>query len=133
MFEEGRITGLLDFEHAHVGDPMMDLAALRVRDTIKSIGELSEMATRYRLDPVAVPESRPSRHAPAFRHLVGGLRDATSTVTESSYEVGALGRVANHLKRVDEIGAALDAADLDDLARVLGYRPEPAGAIPGTA
>ena len=30
---ESRITGLLDFEHAHVGDPMMDLAALRVRDT----------------------------------------------------------------------------------------------------
>ena len=41
MFEDGRITGLLDFEHAHVGDPMMDLAALRVRDTIKNIGELS--------------------------------------------------------------------------------------------
>ena len=29
MFDDGRITGLLDFEHAHVGDPMMDLAALR--------------------------------------------------------------------------------------------------------
>ena len=28
MFADGRITGLLDFEHAHVGDPMMDLAAL---------------------------------------------------------------------------------------------------------
>ena len=47
MFEDGRITGLLDFEHAHVGDPMMDLAALRVRDTIKNIGELSETAARY--------------------------------------------------------------------------------------
>ena len=47
MFDEGRITGLLDFEHAHVGDPMMDLAALRVRDTIKNIGELSDTAERY--------------------------------------------------------------------------------------
>ena len=35
MFADGRITGLLDFEHAHVGDPMMDLAALRIRDTLK--------------------------------------------------------------------------------------------------
>ncbi len=44
MFDDGRITGLLDFEHAHVGDPMMDLAALRVRDTLKSLGDLAEIA-----------------------------------------------------------------------------------------
>jgi Phosphotransferase enzyme family len=192
MFDDARITGLLDFEHAHVGDPMMDLAALRVRDTIKSIGELSETAARYesitgiaidhdvveyhtvlynaisvlstgppladplrgtdwlsylawyvngarwafetiaeirgyQLDPVAIPEARPSRHAPALRHLVAGLRTA-STAVDGNYELAGLGRVANHLKRVDEIGATLDAADLDDLGRVLGYRPDPAEA-----
>jgi aminoglycoside phosphotransferase (APT) family kinase protein len=192
MFEGSRVTGLLDFEHAHVGDPMMDLAALRIRDTIKNIGELSETAARYetitgiaidhdvveyhtvlynaisvlstgppladpvrgtdwlsylawyvngarwafeaiaeirgyQLDRVAIPESRPGHHAPAFRHLVAGLRDA-STGVERDYELAGLGRVANHLKRVDEIGAALDAADLDDLGRVLGARPEPADA-----
>ena len=192
MFADGRITGLIDFEHAHVGDPMMDLAALRVRDTIKHIGELSETAARYesitgiaidhdvveyhtvlynaisvistgppladplrgtdwlsylawyvngarwafetiaeirgyQLDPVPIPEPRPSRHAPAVRHLVDGLRQASATV-DGDYELAGLGRVANHLKRVDEIGASLDAADLDDLARVLGYRPDPAEA-----
>ncbi len=47
MFEDGRITGLLDFEHAHVGDPMMDLAALRIRDTIKNLGDLSAIVARY--------------------------------------------------------------------------------------
>ena len=47
MFDDGRITGLLDFEHAHVGDPMMDLAALRVRDTLKSLGDLAEIGARY--------------------------------------------------------------------------------------
>ena len=193
MFEDGRITGLLDFEHAHVGDPMMDLAALRVRDTIKSIGELADIAARYEkvtgvaidhdvveyhtvlynaisvlstgppllapvpgtdwlsylawyvngarwafeciaeirgfeLEPVAIPEPRPSRHAPALRHLVAGLRDATAPVLEHDYQRVALGRVANHLKRVDEIGAALDADDLGDLARVLGHRPDPGDA-----
>jgi hypothetical protein len=193
MFDRGRITGLLDFEHAHVGDPMMDLAALRVRDTIKSIGDLKGLAKRYetttgmtvdhdvveyhtvlynalsvistgppladplpgtdwlsylawyvngarwsfeciaeiggyRLDPVAIPASRPGPHAPALRHLVAGLRDAASPVVDDDYQRVALGRVANHLKRVDEIGAALDAANLDDLARVLGHRPDPAGA-----
>ena len=47
MFDEGRITGLLDFEHAHVGDPMMDLAALRIRDTLKNLGDLAEIGARY--------------------------------------------------------------------------------------
>jgi hypothetical protein len=189
MFEAGRITGLLDFEHAHVGDPMMDLAALRVRDTIKNIGQLSDVTTRYEgitgvpvdhdvveyhtvvynaisilstgppladpvrgtdwlsylawyvngarwafesiaeiggyeLDPVAVPDARPSRHAAPFRHLAGSLREISAGV-DSTYELAGLGRVANHLKRLDEIGPALDAADLTDLGRVLGYRPEP--------
>ena len=81
----------------------------------------------YELDPVPIPEPRPGRHAPAFRHLVDGLRDASAAV-DGDYELAGLGRVANHLKRVDEIGAALDAADLDDLGRVLGHRPDPADA-----
>lgn len=47
MFDDHGITGLLDFEHAHVGDPMMDLAALRIRDTLKHLGDLAEIADRY--------------------------------------------------------------------------------------
>jgi aminoglycoside phosphotransferase (APT) family kinase protein len=193
MFEDGRITGLLDFEHAHVGDPMMDLAALRIRDTLKNIGDLAETGARYeavtgvvidhdvvdyhtvlyntlsvisvgpsladplrgtdwlsylawyvngarwafeviaemrgyQLEPVAIPDPRPSRHAPAYRHLVESLRAAGSSGFLDDYERVGLGRVANHLRRVDEIGAALDAADLADLARVVGHRPDPAEA-----
>lgn len=189
MFEGGRITGLLDFEHAHVGDPMMDLAALRVRDTIKNIGELADTAARYEaitgvpidhdvveyhtvlynaisvistgppladpvpgtdwvsylawyvngarwsfeciaeiggyeLTPVAIPPTRPSRRAPALRYLTSGLKRVAAT----DYDVSVFGRLANHLKRVDEIGPALDAADLDDLTEVLGHRPDPAEA-----
>ena len=153
MFDDGRITGLLDFEHAHVGDPMMDLAALRIRDTLKNIGDLAETGARYeavtgvtidhdvvdyhtvlynalsvisvgppladplrgtdwlsylawyvngarwafeviaemrgyQLEPVAIPDSRPSHHAPAYRHLVASLRaagrPASSTTTSAS-------------------------------------------------
>lgn len=190
MFDEGRITGLLDFEHAHVGDPMMDLAALRIRDTLKNIGDLAVTGARYEaatgvtvdhdvveyhtvlynalsvvsvgppladplpgtdwlsylawyvngarwafetiaeirgyaLDAVDVPGPRPTRHAPAHRHLVGELRAATSAADVSGYELAALGRIASHLKRVDEIGAAFDAADQAELANVLGHRPDP--------
>src|SRR5215204_2154341 len=179
MFEGGRITGLLDFEHAHVGDPMMDLAALRIRDTLKHLGDLTELADRYEdvtgvvidhdvveyqtvlynalsvvsvgppladpvpgtdwisylawyvngarwafesiaeiggyaLDPVEVPEPRPTRHAPAHRYLVDRLRGAASR-DRSDYELAGLGRIASHLKRVDEIGARFAADDLAEL------------------
>jgi aminoglycoside phosphotransferase (APT) family kinase protein len=192
MYEDGHITGLLDFEHAHVGDPLMDLAALRIRDTLKHLGSLPAIAARYEqitgvavdhdvveyhtvlynalsvittqpsllvpnngtdwisylawyvngarwafeciaeirgyeLDEVAMPEPRPTRHAPALRHVVAGLR-STPAASGDAYELVGLGRVASHLKRVDEIGAALDADELDDLARVLGHRPDPADA-----
>ncbi len=193
MFADGRITGLLDFELAHVGDPMMDLAALRVRDTIKSIGDLAKLAARYEritgitvdhdvveyhcvlynvlsvistrpalavpapgtdwlsylawytngarwafeviaemggyeLAPVAIPEPRPTRHAPAVRHLVDGLRTASAPATGAEYERVALGKLANHLRRLDEVGPAFDEADVRDLAEVLGHRPEPGDA-----
>ena len=82
----------------------------------------------YELEPVAIPDPRPTRHAPAYRHLVESLRAAGSSGFLDDYERVGLGRVANHLRRVDEIGAALDAADLDDLAALLGHRPDPAEA-----
>jgi hypothetical protein len=186
MFADGKITGLLDFELAHVGDPLMDLAALRIRDTIKSIGELAEIGERYEqitgvrldhevveyhtvlynavsplstgpplakpvrgvdwvsylawytnmsrwsfeciaelggyeLEPIDVPQPRPTSHSAAHRHLVEGLR----ATARGDYELVSLGRLASHLRRVDEIGPALEAADLDDLTRALGHRPDP--------
>ena len=187
MFEDGHITGLLDFEHAHVGDPMMDLAALRIRDTIKNLGDLSAIVARYEavtgvavdhdvieyqtvvynalsiastgpplaapipgtdwisylawyvngarwafesiaeiggytLDAIAIPDARPTRHAPAHRYLVEGLRAAVAG--EADYELSGLGRIASHLKRVDEIGAQFDADGLAELTNLLGHRPD---------
>jgi hypothetical protein len=187
MFLDGRITGVIDFELAHVGDPLMDLAALRVRDTIKHIGDLEGLIDRYqeitgraidegvigyhcvvynaisvlsvgpslisptpgvdwlsylawyvngarwafetiaelrgyRLDPVAVPEPDPSWRHGALQLLAGRLKDYDRT-GPGDYETQTLGRIANHLKRLDEVGPALAAADLDDLSDLLGYRP----------
>jgi hypothetical protein len=186
MFEDGRITGLIDFELACVGDPMMDLAALRVRETIKNLGDPSAIAERfaavtgiavdydavdyhtvlynaltvlsaappiatpmrttdfvshvawyvnsarwaceviadmrgYALEPVVEPCPQPSRHAAAFGHLADVLR-ARAAEAPADYEAASLGREARHLRRVDEIGAALIDADLEDLATLLGRR-----------
>jgi hypothetical protein len=190
MFAGGRITGLLDFELAHIGDPMMDLAALRVRDTIKNIGDLSRLGLRYEqvtgipidydvvdyhcvlynaisvvsvgpplrapspgidwlsyfawylngarwafeviadmggyeLEPVTIPAPAPTGHAPAYRHLVEELRTSPAEIAGTDYRQVTLGKLANHIRRVDEVGPALMAADLEDLTRVLGHRPDP--------
>jgi aminoglycoside phosphotransferase (APT) family kinase protein len=47
MYEEGRVTGLIDFELAHVGDPVTEIAALRVRETIKNLGDLPAIAAAW--------------------------------------------------------------------------------------
>jgi aminoglycoside phosphotransferase (APT) family kinase protein len=43
----GRIAALLDLEIGHIGDPMMDLAGLRMRDTVIGYGDLRALYDRY--------------------------------------------------------------------------------------
>jgi aminoglycoside phosphotransferase (APT) family kinase protein len=43
----GRVTAVLDLELAHVGDPLMDLAAFRQRDTIIGYGDPRVLYARY--------------------------------------------------------------------------------------
>jgi aminoglycoside phosphotransferase (APT) family kinase protein len=44
---DGRITGLLDLEIGHIGDPMMDLAAFRMRDTVLNFGDFDTLYAIY--------------------------------------------------------------------------------------
>jgi aminoglycoside phosphotransferase (APT) family kinase protein len=186
--ERGRITGLLDVEIGHIGDPMMDLAAFRMRDTVLHFGDFDEMYAAYvaaggfpldlaaiehhhiaftltnqlafhtalaapvlgsnymtnlqwcvetnrhavealaefldlGLPAVEIPRPRASSAAIAHAHQVGALRSVETEDEFLSYELRAAFRLARHLQRVDEIGAQIEAADLDDLAGLLGYRP----------
>lgn len=43
----GRIEAILDVELAHIGDPMMDLAAFRMRDTVIGYGDFDKLYARY--------------------------------------------------------------------------------------
>jgi aminoglycoside phosphotransferase (APT) family kinase protein len=193
MFDEGRITGLIDFEVAHVGDPLMDLGALRVRDSIKNLGDLPAVVERWaavtgedldydvidyhtvaynavtvlmaapalrapepttdymsymawyvnsgrwacevlaeifslQLQPVEPLSPRRSSHGPAYTHLMTNLQVAGPVADGQDYRTLGLYRLARHLLRVDEVGGAVEAADADDLARLLGRRPDPAEA-----
>ncbi|MDI2127574.1 phosphotransferase family protein [Yinghuangia seranimata] len=42
-----RVTAVLDLELAHIGDPLMDLAAFRMRDTIIGYGDFRRMYAKY--------------------------------------------------------------------------------------
>lgn len=43
----GHLQAILDLEIAHVGDPMMDLAAWRMRDTVIPFGNFTDLYARY--------------------------------------------------------------------------------------
>ena len=47
LFHEGRVTALVDFELAHISDPMTDLACVRSRDLYYPIGRFPERVARY--------------------------------------------------------------------------------------
>src|SRR4029453_5904029 len=54
----------------------------------------------YELDPVETPAPPHPRRSPAYRHLVESLRSAA---TAGDYERVTAGKLANHLRRVDEV------------------------------
>jgi hypothetical protein len=60
LFDAGRVTALIDFELAYIGDPAADLAGLRTRDVSEPLGDLKRAMARYAevsgkpVDPTAV-------------------------------------------------------------------------------
>jgi aminoglycoside phosphotransferase (APT) family kinase protein len=47
MFDGDRLTGLIDFEMSCFGDPVAELAGIRLRDTSEPLGDLSVLYNHY--------------------------------------------------------------------------------------
>jgi len=47
MFADGHVTALIDWELAHIGDPMLDLGVMRMRNMLYPTGSLAEPLARY--------------------------------------------------------------------------------------
>jgi aminoglycoside phosphotransferase (APT) family kinase protein len=47
MFQDGRVTGILDVELMHIGDVAHDLGGLRLRDATEPFGDLRRVLRRY--------------------------------------------------------------------------------------
>ncbi len=64
---DGRIAAVLDLEIGHIGDPMMDLAAWRMRDTVIGFGRFTDLYVRYeQLSGAEVDLAAVQRHHFAF-------------------------------------------------------------------
>lgn len=185
---DGHLVALLDLELGHIGDPMMDLAAFRMRDTIGGFGDFGRLYDSYEraggfdvdldavkahhiaftlsnrlafstaireavpgsdlmtnlqwcretdlfatealaevcgidLPEIELPEPSRSRASVALEKLVQTLRSVDIDDEYTRYEVRTAFRLARHAQRSDEIEGELNAADLDDLATLLGTRP----------
>jgi aminoglycoside phosphotransferase (APT) family kinase protein len=189
--QDGHLVTILDLEFGHVGDPMLDLALWRMRDTVIPFGDFSKLYARYEelsgtpidieairrhhlagtlenemifgpavqdpvpetdlmnnmqwnsetnlhavetlaeflgveLADVELLEPRRTRQANTYGHLVGTLRRLSLSADDSllKHDLRLAFRMARHLQRVDEIGDAAVDADLDDVHRLLGHRPD---------
>ncbi|MEE2672877.1 MAG: phosphotransferase family protein [Myxococcota bacterium] len=196
LFEDGRVTAVLDLELACFGDPAADLGGMRCRDLSEPLGDLTRAVHRYEaitgepvdrsvidfhtvrfsivtplatahlvanpppgldfvqylawylvygrapieviaremgldLAPVEVPGADPTRHSQGHDAMRDTLEGHAKAAAEESpddefaaYRFDAAQRLAEYLRRADRFGPALEADDLDDVAELLGHRPD---------
>jgi aminoglycoside phosphotransferase (APT) family kinase protein len=74
------------------------------------------------LEDVEEPDPISSPFGPAHRHLAKSLQDYPPGSGYDRYRHRMSVRLARHLERVDELGAAVTSANLDDLHQFLGRR-----------
>jgi hypothetical protein len=88
----------------------------------EALGELLDIELPT-IDPVA---PRHTRHDSTYSHLVRSMRRLSLDANDPlvSHQLRLCFRMARHLQRVNEIGDDTADAELDDVARLLGYRPE---------
>ena len=76
------------------------------------------------LPTVEMPRHASRGRSVAVEHLVRQLRPSTTDDEYLRYQLRTMFRLARHVARLDEIGDAVSSADLDDLHRLLGHRPD---------
>ncbi|OBB47417.1 phosphotransferase family protein [Mycobacterium sp. 852002-51961_SCH5331710] len=188
MYADGRITGLIDVELAHIGDVSHDLAGLRLRNVTEPMGDLGRVLRRYEavsgtpldrtaiefhtakfalctplgvaivlhldlpltdivqyiewfhllslhtiesiarqadveLSAVSLPEPEPTAYPGAIAGLASMVESLAVPPGIVEYQRSAVAKVARFCHRVSEYAHAIDAADLDDIADLLGIRP----------
>ncbi len=80
------------------------------------------------LEPVEVPGAEPTRHSPGHDAMSGMLAGHAEELAGdddwAAHRLDPAIRLAEYLRRADRMGPAIEAADLDDVAELLGRRPD---------
>ncbi|HNC69658.1 MAG TPA: phosphotransferase [Pseudomonadales bacterium] len=188
LFDKGRVTTMLDFEVAYLGDPAADLGGLRSRTLSEPLGDIAAALEHYArvrgepidtaavdyhtvrfgictpmsvaatvaapppgtdyvrylawylvyarmpleviahrqgiaLDAIAELRSARSRYAAGHDALLARIDVPAGLDPAANYEADTTWRIAEYLRRADRFGPACEAADLDEAAVLLGFRP----------
>jgi len=70
---DGRFMSLIDLELGHIGDPMMDLAAFRMRDTVLHFGDMNELYRWYEEESGEPVDMRAIQHHHLFFTMTNNL------------------------------------------------------------
>jgi aminoglycoside phosphotransferase (APT) family kinase protein len=119
LWDGERITAMLDWELAHVGDPMDDLAFLSVRAALHGI-ELSDFEQRVRTHYAAVVEIPLDGARLRYWQAVGVLRNLVTCLASISNPVRGRDRLVHHL-----LVPALNRMLVGALAQLAGIQLEP--------
>ena len=122
LFEGRVVTAILDWEVAHWGDPMEDLAAIAVRDIATPIGSLSDRYAEYaaaggpRPDPAAIAWYRVFILARNTALIALGLRQPLAQTDRETLERFQLLLLRALALCLDELDGDFDGTDRDRIA-----------------
>ncbi len=141
LYQDGNVTGIIDWELAHLGDPMDDIAWLSWRATQHGFTHFPDRMREYEaLSGIKIDEQRVryyrlnafGRLGPWFglasmgRRAAMGLDSGEPLEVNRSADGSAL--ILSTLHRRMRLEATSDAMDLDRATRELDEAPEPAHA-----
>jgi aminoglycoside phosphotransferase (APT) family kinase protein len=117
MFHEGKVTALIDWELAHIGDPMLDLGVARMRNMLYPTGPMAAPLAHYE----AVTGKELDREALGFYTVLAMLLSPMGMVAAMQAPL------AKGEGMVARFGwdATLRRGFSDALAEVLGFEIEP--------
>ncbi len=191
LYSGPRVTAIIDWEFAHLGDAVLDLAQIRTRDFYNPGIDLARWLARYeelsglrvpraklayytvkamlitplalagvvqnmhprtdhaewyaqdvcykrataealvealgvRTDPPSLPPALATERTPIFALLEENLKGEHRPAAPDDfarYRLDLALRLATHLRNADAFGAALEAQELEEIARLVGARP----------
>lgn len=102
--------------------PETDLMTYMQWDSETSLMATEALAEYYGMDlpTIAIPDAEDLQTAATWRYLVGLLNRVRPEDAYQQEEIRRAFRAARHLQRVSEIGRALEADNLADIARITG-------------